>query len=518
MKRQPTRLVSTAVGLAAASGLLIASAGPALAAATAQNVQGAAAGQALLLTVNLPGGATTKIQIALDPVTGTVSKTSSTTNAAADATVLRGSLGAQSLGSGTSSAKLPSPTESSSNPAGAIAAGLAGTPLANLLKVELLPSKAKVTTAPSSRSEASVANLGVGLPDALAGALAPLTGPLLSAVDGALTALAAASGTPVAQICAGATSAVTALNPVTTPLNDALKALPIPLPVQPLLNQTTLGALCGLSDTLTKLNKSLQDALKSLTGDSGVLGTGLITANQSVTRAGSTITSRAEASIAGLTLLGQKPFANAEVLRTVSTASVSGTPGSAKAGIESTIADLTGGSLDPFLQVRTTIAGIRDSFVGKGALPSELSTVFDDLFGLLNGALAPVGITLFKLDDSADSKAIAGCPAALTGVLTGTLKASNGRCAAAATRGVGLAVNLPAALAGPLMIGGPLVELQIVPTSVVAQAQNLAAVAPPTVVPAQLPRTGLDAAVGGFALLLLLGAAATRRYRTRPTD
>ncbi|MEO6204653.1 MAG: hypothetical protein ABIO67_04625, partial [Mycobacteriales bacterium] len=429
-----------------------------------------------------------------------------------------GSLGAQSLGSGTSSAKLPSPTEASSNPAGAIAAGLKGTPLENLLKIELLPSKAKVTPAPTSTSQASVANLGVGLPDALAGALAPLTGPLLAAVDGALTALAAASGTPVAQICAGATSAVTALSPVTVPLNDALKALPIPLPVAPLLNQTTLGALCGLSDTLTKLNKALQDALKSLTGDSGVLGTGLITANQSITRTGTTVTSRAEASIAGLTLLGQKPFANAEVLRTASTASVSGAPGSAKAGIESTVANLTGGSIDPFLQIRTTIAGIQNSFVGKGVLPAELSTAFDALFGLLNGALGPIGITLFKLDDSVGSKAIAGCPEALTGLLTGTLKASNGQCAAAATRGVGLAVNLPAALAGPLGVGGPLVELQIVPTSVVAQAQNLTVVPPPTVVPVQLPRTGADAAVAGMALLLLLGAAATRRYRSGLTD
>ncbi len=516
MSRQPTRVATAALALTAVSGLVLASAGPAVAATTRQDAQAATAAQAVLLTVNLPGGAATKIVLAIDPVTGTVSKTTKT-DAAADATVLRGSLGAQSLGSGTSSAKLPSPTESSSNPAGAIGDGLAGTPLANLLKVELLPSHAKVTTAPSSASDASVANLGVGLPTALASALAPLTGPLLSTVDGALKALAAASGTPVASICAGATSAVTALNPVTSALDGVLKNLPVVVPVGGLLNTTALGALCDLSNTISQLNKALQDALSSLTGDSGVLGTGLITSNQTITRVGSTVTSRSEASIAGLTILGQKPFASADVLRTISTASVSGTPGSAKASIDSTIADLTGGTIDPFLQVRTTIAGIRNSFVGGGALPTELKTVFDDLFGLLNGALAPVGITLFKLDDSADSKAIAGCPSALTGVLTGTLAAANGRCAAAATRGVGLAVNLPAALAGPLGVGGPLVELQIVPTSAVAQAQNVTVAAPPKTVPGQLPRTGLSGGVAGFGLLLLLTAAVVRRNRLTHT-
>ena len=62
-------------------------------------------------------------------------------------------------------------------------------------------------------------------------------------------------------------------------------------------------------------------------------------------------------------------------------------------------------------------------------------------------------------------------------MLTGTLAVPNGSCAAAATRGVGIRVNLPAALAGPLMVGGPLVELQIVPTAAVVRVQPR--VAPP---------------------------------------
>jgi hypothetical protein len=280
-----------------------------------------------------------------------------------------------------------------------------------------------------------------------------------------------------------------------------------------LLDTTTLGAICGLQQTITQLNTALQNALATLTGDSGVLGTGLITSEQSVTRTGDRVTARAAASIDGLTLLGQKPFANAQVLQTVSTASVAGTAGSAQATIESTIANLTGGTVDPFLQVRTTIQGIHDSFVGGGALPAPLKTLFDDLFSALNAALAPVGITLFKLDDSADSKAITSCPTALTGLLTGTLEQSNGHCAAAATRGVGIAVNLPAALAGPLGVAGPLVSLEIVPTSAVAQAQSLSEppVALPPAVPQNLPRTGLDGSLAVGGLLLLLGAGLMRR-------
>ena len=509
-------LLPRVLAVGATTALLLSGAPPA-GAATTTDVVGATAATALRLTLNLPGGAATRVELVLDPVTGTVSRTTTTT-AAADATVLRGSLGGQALDTGTSSAKLPEPLSSSSNPGGALEEGLAGTPLANLLKVELLPSAAEVSAAPTSSSEAAVANLGAGLPDALAGALAPLTTPLAAAVDQVLTALATQSGTPVAQLCAGVTDAVEALDPATSQIDEVLAALPIPVPVQAVLDETAIGALCGLSTTIAQLNTALQDSLASLTGDSGVLGTGLITATQDITSEGGTVTAKAAASIADLTLLGQTPFANTQVLQTASTAKTAGTPGSAAATVDSTIADLQGGTVDPFLQVRTTIQGIRDSFVGEGALPTELETVFDALFDTLNAALAPVGVTLFKLDDSADAKAIEACPAALDGLLTGTLAAADGSCAAAATRGVGIAVTLPAALAGPLQVGGPLVELQIVPSAAVARAQAAAVVAPPTEVaqtPPTLPRTGADATLlGGLGLALLTGAAVLRRRRT----
>lgn len=517
--RTPRPAVSAAVlsstAVLAATALLAGATPAAAQTAPAREVVGATAASALTLTLNLPGGETTRVVLQLDPITGTVSRTASSTTATADATVLRGSLGGQALDSGTSSAMLPSPLESTANPAGAIADALAGTPLANLLKVELLPSSAAVTTGPTSTGEATVANLGAGLPDALAGALAPLTGPLQSAVNDVLTALAAASGTPVAQICAGVTDAVEALDPATSTIDEVLAALPVPVSVTGLLNETALGAVCGLSTTITQLNTALQDALSSLTGDSGVFGTGVVSSTQSITRSATGVTSTAEASIANLTLLGQSPFASAGVLRTRSTASATGAAGGATAAVESTIADLTGGTVDPFLQVRTTINGIRDSFVGEGPLPDALETVFDGVFDTLNAALAPVGVTVAKLDDSANAVDLTSCPTAITGDLTGTLTAADGRCAAAATRGVGVSVNLPAALAGPLGVAGPLVDLQIVPSAAVAQARPAAVVSPPPTAPPNLPRTGLDGTLlGGTGLLLLLGSAAVRRRRT----
>ncbi len=511
---RPGRAARSAVVLAAASTLLVGGAIPASAQTAAPDLAGATGATALTVTLNLPGGATTRLQLILDPVTGTVRRVGSTTDAAAAAEVISGSFGGQALGSGVSSAKLPSPLSSTNNPTGALADGLAGTPLANLLKVELLPSSATVSADPSSTSTAAVANLGAGLPDDIGNALAPLTDGLASAVDQILSALSDASGMTVPALCDGLTQAVTTLEPVTGALGDALAALPVPVPVQALLDETTLGAVCGLATTLDQLNTALQGALTTLTGDSGVLGTGLITGEQSIVTAPGSITSTASASVAGLTLLGQQALAGAEVLRTTSTAVAKGTPGSADATIDSTVAGVTAGALDPFAQVRATINGIRDSFVGEGVLPAELGTLFDDLFSTLNDALAPLGVVLFKNDDSPQAQALASCPTELNGLQTGTFEAQDGTCAAAATRGVGLSVTLPTALTDVLMIEGPLVELQIVPSAAVARLQAPAPVVPETPQLEQLPRTGLDSALlGGLGAALLLGTVLVRRRR-----
>ncbi len=495
--------------VAAATTLLLGGAVPASAQTAAPEIAGATAATALTLTVNLPGGAATRLVLILDPVKGTVSRVTSTTQAFGSAEVISGSFGGQALASGPSVAMLPAPLSDTDNPTGALADGLAGTALENLLKLELLPSKATVSQAPTSASDAAVANIGIGLPDDVADALAPVLDPLEDALGEALIALADAAGMTVTALCdAVLTGALTQLGPVTQPVGDALD-----LPLGQLVDTTLLNAVCGLGPTIAKLNMALQGALDSLTGDSGVFGTGLISGKQTITSDASGVTSQASASVAGLTLLGQQALAGAEVLRTTSTAVAKGTPGSAKATIDSTVASLTAGEVDPFLQVRATINGIFDSFVGEGALPPALSTLFDQVFDTLNDALAPVDIVLFKNDASPQAQPLGACPTELNGLQTGTFEAQDGTCAAAATRGVGLSVTLPEALASALMIGGPLVELQIVPSSAVARAQVAPVVAPP-VNPPDLPRTGVDSAMlSGIGALFLLGAVALRRRR-----
>ena len=491
------RAARSALVVAAASALLVGGAVPASAQTAGQDVAGATAATAIILTVNLPQPLG-KIELTVDPVTGTVSRVGGTPQAFGQAEVIRGSLGGQALGSGASTAMLPAPLSDSDNPTGATG------PLAELLTLELLPSSASVTDAPNSASKAAVANIGVGLPAAVADALAPVTDPLEVAVNDALLAIADALAIPVDTVC-------------TTVLDPLGAALP-PLPGLGAIDQTLIDAICGLQTTITQLNTALQTALDTLTGPNGVFGTGLVTGEQTITNAGGVITSRATATIAGLTLLGQQPLSTATVLRTTSTASVNGTPGSAEATLESTVADVTAGDpLDPFAQVRATIDGILGN-VGEGTLPPELQTLFTQLVDTLNGALAPLGVTVIKGDATPQAQPLGACPAELNGLLTGTFEAQDGTCAAAATRGVGLAVNLPAALATALMIDPalPLVEIQIVPSAAVARAQNVAAPAPPAVQPisAQLPRTGLDGALlGGLGALLLVGTALLRRRR-----
>ncbi len=491
------RAARSALVVAAASALLVGGAIPASAQAAGQDVAGATAATAIRLTVNLPQPLG-QILLVVDPVTGTVSRVGGTPQAFGQAEVISGSLGGMAIGSGPSTAMLPAPLSDTDNPTGALTG-----PLAELLTLELLPSSASVTAAPNSASKAAVANIGVGLPATVADALAPVTEPLEDAVGTALLALAGATGTTVETICN------LALNNVAfTPVVGA----PLSLPVGATLD-ATVDAVCGLRTTITQLNTALQTALDTLTGANGVFGTGLVTAEQTITNAGGVITAKAMASIAGLTLLGQQPLSTATVLRTTSTATVNGTPGSADATLDSTVADVTAGDpIDPFAQVRATINGITGN-VGEGVLPAELQTVFDQVVDTLNGALAPIGVTVIKGDATPQAQPLGACPDQLNGLQTGTFEAADGTCAAAATRGVALAVTLPTVLADLLMIDGPLVELQIVPSAAVVKAQNIAA--PPAAPPAgQLPRTGLDGALlGGLGAVLLIGTAVLRRRR-----
>lgn len=145
----------------AATLLLAAGAVPASAQSPSSDVAGATGATAVTVTVNLPGGQATRLVLTLDPVTGTASRVGPTTAALGRSEVLTGSVGAQAMGTGASEAKLPAPLTVTTDPAAPFNAGLAGSPLADLLTVRLAPSTASVTAAPSSTSAASVAEAWV---------------------------------------------------------------------------------------------------------------------------------------------------------------------------------------------------------------------------------------------------------------------------------------------------------------------------------------------------------------------
>ena len=586
------RLTATGAAFALAGAGLVAAAPAATAQAAGVAVNGATSGSALRLTVNLPGGEQTKIDLLVDPVTGQVRTSGSgDPQALAVASALNSSGGplAQVLEGaaplrGESRAELPEPTTAEFDPAAPFNEGIAGSPLANLLSIQLAPSSAAVTTAPTSRSQAAVANIGVGLPDAVAEGLSPVVNGLQEGIDALLTAIAENSPAITGPICenlppagaaarsedeAGAGSADEAgageagtreaapsggaqqgidevraqlertsqgetteiadeLPPMSGLLGAGLPQAPAPAALRAQdvnvaaaspeeiaealeeilanLQEDDLPVLCNLSETLTSVNTNLQNSLDTLTGPGGVLSTGLVAADQAITRTGSGVTASATARVTALSLLGQQPFGTADVLTTTSTATATGAAGGAKAEVTSTVADLQGGQIDPFVDVRATLQGITGDLAGLDLDP--LDEIIGAALGTLNAALAPIGVTVVALDDSTAAKAIESCPTELTSDLTGTFQAPTGACAAAATRGVGIEVALPEALATPLGIAGPLLSLQIVPTAALAQVTPIA---PP---PAEgtLPRTGVgSSAVAVAGLALLLGAAVVRR-------
>jgi LPXTG-motif cell wall-anchored protein len=513
-------ILRSAAALGTTGTLLLAASAPALAQAPLlPDVAGATGATALTVTVNLPGGAASRLVLTLDPVTGEASRVQTGTAALARSEVLSGSIGAQSLGTGATTAALPGPLRASNDPAAAFAAGLADSPLAGLVDLRLLPSEAAVTASPSSASQASVAGLGIGLPDAVAGGLAPLLDPLSTGVDQLLATLAEQSQVPVAQLCGGLTEAVTALGAVSDPLGRALAGLPVQVPVDAVLEEAALGAICELPATLAALRTALGSALGSLTGSRGVIGVDGVTAAQSIDTGPDGVAARSTASVAGLTLLGQQALVGAQVLRTSSSAVATGRPGTATATVESTVAEAAAGTVDPFAQVRATLDGIVDSRVGGAQLPAALEQQLAELLGVLDLALAPVGITLVRSDDAPQAQDLAACPTALDGSHSGTFTAPDGSCAAAATRGIGVAVTLPEQLASALTISGPLVEVQLVPSAAAARLQptQAPAAAPPAPAPmTELPRTGAESSLlVTVGVSLLVGAALLRRWSAR---
>lgn len=522
----PRRLRALAAAAAVAAAAVPLLAAPAAAqtstTTTTTDRSGATSAQAVLLRIArptvLPGLPATPylLELAVDPVSGTVRKVgTSAPEAQGTATVLAGSLLGSGLDSGRATATLPAPTEASVDPARPLAEALAGTPLEGLLKIELLPAKAAVTAAPTSRSDATVARIAVGLPAGIADALAPLTAGLAGAVDTVLGGIAAQVPQVSGPICQNIPAVAAALAPITDPVGGALGGLlgvPGSNPINEAVDVTLLQAVCNLATTIEQVSTALQDGLLSLAGEGGVLRTGLIETSQSITNEPGKITSTASASIAGLTVLGQNPFASTSVLRSTSTAVVTGAAGGADATVDSTIATLRGGTVDPFADLRVELLATLGQ-VANAALPPSLSTGLNGLITQLNNVLAPVGVQVTP-DEAAPG--FAGCPTELGGQ-NGVFEAPDGACAAASVDGVGIAVLLPEALGAALGLGGlPLISLEVVPTAAVAKtatttSTSTTAAPPPAPFTRPLPRTGGEALLGATGLALLAGAALVRR-------
>jgi hypothetical protein len=525
-------LLSRRTGRAAAAGglALLAVVGPtaaglsapASAAVTSASTVSAEAGAAAVrLSLHLPAGLglpAGDVELVLDLVSGRVSAAPGSSPAAvALADIASGRVLGQEQAYG-STARLPAPRTASSDPAGPLNTGIAGSPLADLLSVELAPSSAAVTTDPSSRSRAQVAALQIGLPADLATALVPVTTALSDAATAFLTALAAATVPPVTTVCGNLDPVHALLALPDTALNPILATLPGHVTRADLTDAAINGA-CALPATLTSLRTALAGALGSLTGPGGLLDLGLVTSAQSITR-GSRVTATATTEITGLTALGHRPLAGLSVLTSTSRASVDGSRGGAQASVDSSVATLRSGTRDPLAALRATVAGITGQVAGI-ELPAGVAAVLADLLATVNDGLAGGGVTVVNLDQAARVKALTVCPAGLTDTQKGTFRAADGSCAAAATQGVGISVSLPAALADAVGLDGPLVTLSIVPSGAVARARSAAAT--PGSVPVgsgstpgrTLASTGGPLEANGLAATVLVGLAlAVRRRRS----
>lgn len=494
-----TRGLAAAACAAVALPVLVAS--PAAAqTTTSTSTSGATSASAIRLTINLPSALPiSPIQLDIDPVAGTVRSVSgSGPEAQAVAAIISGSVGENAQSFGLAEAKLPSPTEATGSPLAAVSEGIAGSPLADFLAVDLASSKASVTTAPSSASDAGT-RIAVGLPTALAEQLPQVLDPLLSGLDEIIAALGPLDeGT--AALCEG-------LTPVTGPLADGVAGVPVLGPVLDDVVAGTLspeqeGLICTIRANLQELKDAVGASLLELGGVGGLFSTGLIETSQSLVTEGTKVTARSTAQVAGLSVLGQNPFGQARVLSTTSTAVVD--KGVADATVDAAAVEAFA---EPLLTLETDLDTITGDLTD---IPLDgLTEVLDQVQALLD-ALAGIGIEGGRLGDPA--AALGSCPDALTATLSGTFE-QPGVCAAAAARGYGLAVTLPAELAEPLGITGPLIQLAFSPSAAVARSATQTTTTP-TAVQGTLPRTGPEALLAAAGLALLAGAALVRRRRT----
>lgn len=494
-----------AMSTAALAGAAPASAQTSGTTTTSTSTAGAASASAVRLVLNLPQGNT--IALDIDPVAGTVRAVpGSGPQANAVAAVLAGSVGGQSQSFGQATAKLPSPTSADGGPLAALNSGINASPLGAFIKLQAASSTASVTTAPNSTSQAGT-TLGVGLPQALADALGQVFTPLITGLNDVLAGLAP-TDPAVQQVCQGLTA-------VTNPAAGVAGTIPVLGPIVQDVNKGVTdpqtGALCTVRKTLGDIVTRLDAALKTLAGPGGLLNLGLLQASQNLTTAQGKVTSVATSQVGALTVLGTNPFGTAQVLRTASTATTAGTPGSATATVDEAAVTVSATPLALFKYDLTAVTGQL-----AGINLTGLNTLLSNVQALLD-ALAGVGVQGGRI--GAPTDAISACPATVSTTLSGTFKAPDGTCAAAAARGYGLALTLPAALATPLGITGPLLSLTFTPSAAVATASVTTTTTPgtpgtPTTVAGRLAMTGLEGPLAAIGLLLVAVAAAVRRRRS----
>ncbi|HWH29076.1 MAG TPA: hypothetical protein VNU26_08955 [Mycobacteriales bacterium] len=502
----PRRVRGLAVAACVAVALPVAGAAPATAQTTSTSTSGATSASALRLVLNLPSALPVNpVQLDIDPVAGTVRAVpGSAPEAQALAAVLAGSIAGQSQSLGAASASLAdgAPREQAGSPLAAVSDGINDSALGDVVEVRLAESRAAVSEAPTSTSEAGT-HLAVGLPAPVAEALAALLEPLVAAGEQALGAAADELGTTPEALCAG-------LTPVTDPLGDALAGVPGAGELLADVVDGTLSAeqgalLCTLATQLQAVYTDLVDSLDELAGPGGLVDTGVLTTAQSVVSDGSTVTSTAQSRVAGATVLGgQNPFGAANVLDSTSTAVVG--PGTAEATVEVNAVDI---EALPLLQLGYDFTDLRGQLT---TIPLDgVGTLLDAVEAVLE-ALTQIGLDGGLVGDPAAT--LEECPTALGGSLSGTFEQA-GSCAAAATAGYGFALTLPPDLAAALDVTGPLLQLTFSPSAAVARGATTTAAAPPAecVGQCRLARTGGEVALGAVGLALVAGAALLRRRR-----
>jgi LPXTG-motif cell wall-anchored protein len=456
---------------------------------------GATSAMALHLRVNLPAQLEPLVlDLRIDPVTGTIGSVPLTAMANAqalgsEAGVLKSILdGVEPLKArSTATLEDPGPKRFSLTPED-IRERTGG-----VLDLGLITTTALVTPdGPTSESTAEVASLGLALGAALAEAAAPLTEGVGAAADAVLTGIAEQAPALTGPVCDNV------VNPVLVPVLAELG-----------LDQATVAAICNLQANLEALNAALQEALRTL-GDN-LFRTGALRTSQKISPAeGGGTTATATASVGDLLLLGVPGVAEGTALASTATATAGGAPGQASANATGpVIADLRVGQAGAIADVIADLEGLSGT-ITRGPITAPLTTAIADLRAALNTLLEPLGASVVALDDSTSAQQLEACPTELTGLATGEYVALDGRCAAAATRGIGVELTLPTALTEPLGITGPFLTFAVVPSEAVAKAAPVA----PVPAPRQLPRTGVDSpavALSGLVLLGLVAGLARRR-------